>query len=478
MSRGTTVAQVKNLLAETLGMKLRRLARFSLNNNAWTRPYMIGVPAWQPNTAYVLGDMVSNLGNVYVNLYTSGTSAASGGPTRTDGYSNTDGTVSWYYFCGDQATGANTYEVPSYVSQITAPGTLFNIYNPQSASGLAAIKFRGCYAGPTLGTNFVRAYVFTPTAGATPLMQHTSHEFMTDAPKFYVMQTNGAPRMLVIINGMRFNLAPTNSNASGNTYHVFDFSGAGGRKVRKIRIETMGTNVGQIGVDGLSQVWAPDDSDKITVACISDSIWQGSNYGPFVVGNSLTQRLGHELGWNDVWSFTQGGTGYVNRGTGAGVTTDKFSYRITEAATRSPDLWLLMGSTNDLASGATAVTAAALATFQAIRAVSSAPIIVLGVLSINDSAQAAANKVAVIETAVQSAVTSFADAKTFFIPIRNDAVFPWISGTWNNTRNANSANAVGAYIGGDNIHPLDAGSLYLSHRIARAIRHNVLPNLK
>lgn len=51
--------------------------------------------AWAHSTAYVLGDRVTNAGNVY-ECTTAGTSSASGGPTTTAA-SITDGTVVWQY---------------------------------------------------------------------------------------------------------------------------------------------------------------------------------------------------------------------------------------------------------------------------------------------------------------------------------------------------------------------------------------------
>jgi hypothetical protein len=221
------------------------------------------------------------------------------------------------------------------------------------------------------------------------------------------------------------------------------------------------------------------------------------------------------------------------------VTTDKYGYRITEALTLNPDIWVLMGSTNDTGQGVSTIQAATLALLQSIRSGgSTAPIVVLGVWSLNSTATITGNLNAtttvsnvssfanlvvgqtitgtgiasgttitalnsgastltlsqaatatstgttltvgstyVTESAVQAAVTQFADSKCWFVPITQDASgLPWITGTWNNGNQTTSTNA-SLYIGGDNTHPIDFGTQYLSNRIANAIRTQVLPNL-
>lgn len=60
-------------------------------------------PAWAASTAYALGALASNGGNLY-RVTAAGTSASSGGPTGT-GSSITDGTVTWTYV---QAVGSIT----------------------------------------------------------------------------------------------------------------------------------------------------------------------------------------------------------------------------------------------------------------------------------------------------------------------------------------------------------------------------------
>ena len=58
--------------------------------------------AWQPSTAYVIDDVVSNGGNLYINVG-AGISASSGGPTGTTAYIN-DNWTRWDYLCAASST--------------------------------------------------------------------------------------------------------------------------------------------------------------------------------------------------------------------------------------------------------------------------------------------------------------------------------------------------------------------------------------
>lgn len=92
-----------------------RAAHFEIMDSGLTTCHMQGIVAgaWAASTAYSVGDYVTNdSGKLYV-CDTSGTSAASGGPTGT-GANITDGTAQWDYL---------------------AAGTDMAINNPVLASG-------------------------------------------------------------------------------------------------------------------------------------------------------------------------------------------------------------------------------------------------------------------------------------------------------------------------------------------------------
>lgn len=353
-------------------------------------------------------------------------------------------------------------------------------------------RYVGCYNGGGATSSVLsRLQVFQFTANAEPSTPgrgtglDVAFEFYSDADKVAIgVSGTTATWANVIIDGVRYSFGSAFSIQSGVSYHMFDFSGNSGAKKRLWRFENLGQTIQGVYVNGNYTVWGPDNQDGVTVAAIADSIFAGSGFGPYVAGNSMTHRLAHEMGWNDIWGLNQGGTGYINRGASGGTTTDKYGFRVAEALTlksgAGPDIWLLMGSTNDTGQVAGDITAAVTALLQSIRTGgSAAPIIVCGLLSVNANATTT-------ETAVQAGVTAFADplGKTWFVPICLDAYFPWVSGTWNNNpaasgiTNTNSTNGTLYINSSDSIHPVDAGTDYLARRMCAAIRAQVLPNIQ
>lgn len=353
-------------------------------------------------------------------------------------------------------------------------------------------RYRGAYHGGGASSSTLgRMNVFQVTPNLEPATPgrgaglDVAMEFYSDAPKLAIgVSGTTATWANVIIDGVRYSLSSAFSIQSGVSYHMFDFSTTSGRKKRLWRFENIAQSVQGVYADTSSTVWAPDDQDKVTGVLIMDSIAAGSGFGPQVPGNAMTLRIGHEMGWTDMWGMNQGGTGYINRGAGPGTTTDKYGYRVAEALTLNsnagPDIWLLMGSTNDSAQPSDQITLAVTALLQSIRTGgSTAPIVVFGVLPVNANATTT-------ELAVQAGVTAFIDplSKTFFVPMCYDVGGPWITGTWNNNPfpaggiNANSTNATLYINASDNIHPVDTGTDYLVRRMCAAMRQLVLPNLQ
>lgn len=337
------------------------------------------------------------------------------------------------------------------------------------------MRVRGCYVkGSFSAAAWGDCATFQPAQNAAPVLQFAAQEFFTDGSRFaFRLGQNQKAYVAVIIDGVRYNGAELTLPTGADNWYDFDFSATSGRKVRHVRIEGF-TNLAQIRVDGNSQVWAPDDANTVTCALVTDSMGAGSSYGPFVSGDALNLRLSHELGWVDVWPFATGGTGWINRGPGAGVTTDTYSTRVAQVLQANPDIVIAYGSTNDF--GQSGISAAVTAFIQALRTGGyTGPIVIVGVWSINNAA------VATVEAAVQAGVTG-ADptGKTWFIPVYNDPALPWLTGSWNNNpapsgASLSTSSNANLYLGGDGIHPIDAGVEYTARRIANAIREQVLP---
>lgn len=353
-------------------------------------------------------------------------------------------------------------------------GATFNIaYSALNFGGAPAWgRLSGAYVAANFSNQYAYTLTFQPAPNTASLTGHWSLEFYTDCPNPCI-NFNSARGTAVIIDGVRYSLDTQNTLAS-NTYWQFDFRATSGRKKRLFHIDFVsGNTIPGISVDANSMVWPPDNNDVITAALISDSIWTGSSWGPFLGGNSVAHRLGHELGWKNVWDYSQGGTGYTDAG-GEPSPGGVYQYRIAEALAQNPNIWVLMGSTNDSAGS---VGAAVAATLSAIRSVSSAPIVVAGVWSISGATS--------IEAAVQTAVQSYVDplGLTFWVPICYDPLCPWITGSWNNNPTPSGYNWGGSTNAGlyvvnrDNVHPTDSGTEYLALRLANAIRNDVLPKL-
>lgn len=455
------------VLRESFGTKLRRLARVAEVSNPLVNTPWIIPPAWVATTAYTQGNVVSNGGSWFV-CTTNGTSAGAGGPTIiTDGDSHADGTTAWTYIGGPTLTASDA-NAPTYTtSTASTPTGLTNWFGPVAYPGV--FKVTGGYA-TTFATLYWKVFTFDQASGNTAALG-SEISFETESPKIAVGFTNGSNGVRVAIDGRYYSVSSL-LPATGATpnWEIFDFSSTSGRRKRSVVVEggKAGLNFAGVRVGPLDQVWAPTTQDDVRAVFISDSLMAGSAYGPWISGGSVPQRVGKLLGWSDCWNMSIGSTGYIATATGTRYT---YGQRITEALTRTPDLWVFMGSTNDIGQTSAAITAAALAVFQAIRAGGSrAPIIVLGVWPLNNAS------VSTVETAVQAAVTAFADTKTYYIPIYADSVLPWVTGAWNNTANTSSVNAP-MYIAGDATHPADIGTSYLSQRIAKAIRTLVLPNI-
>jgi hypothetical protein len=309
--------------------------------------------------------------------------------------------------------------------------------------------------------------------------QSTGVEFMTDAPSvtFQLLTSAVLFNGVVIVDGVRYNLAPLDAPVAASNANYYTLTFPSGRRVRRWKIEARTANgaafyIPPISVDSNSTVWAPTD-DAIKAVFIGDSLTAGATPGPFVPGNCVPFGVGHELGWGDCWDYSRGSTGYVHVNSGG----DAFPYRVAQAAALKPDVFVFMGSWNDLGTANATISAAVQSCITTIRNSGSiAPIIFFGIWSAN------ASNVGAAEGAVQAGIIDPLN-RSFWIPIYGDPVAPWVLGTWNNNPtpagfNMSTATNANLYVDSANSpHPSDAGTQFEWQRMADAIRKKVIPAL-
>lgn len=451
-----------------------------------------------PNISFLT---LPSLGNLYTNSASQSFSCLAAFPRGTGSNYNVGDTITISAGNGSQTTAivltvaTVAGGVPQTVT-ITNPGLFTTLqsnnsyWSQGSTSGSGTgetftlgfneagwCSLNGVMPSCNLSTYYGGGFTFVPSANASGTIQHWSMEFYSESDivqMAFALYNNANLSIDDVMYSPGVNFAVT----TNKSYVQLDFTQAGGVKPRRFKVSsTTGTNLGGVLIKNNYTIWKPNETERIKAVFITDSLDAGSSYGPFVGGNSTAQRIAEELGWRDIWAMTQGGTGYINRGANPGAGSDNYASRIPQGMAVNPDIWLFMGSSNDIGNTQAAIQAAAVSTYQAIRAAGSkAPIVVFGCWSYNNAG------VATVEAALQAAVTQFADplGRTFYIPIYNDPFFPWVQGTWNNNPApsglSNSAALNGqSYIGGDSLHPPDAGTEYLGTRMAQAMIQKVIP---
>ena len=156
---------------------------------------------------------------------------------------------------------------------------------------------------------------------------------------------------------------------------VIDWTASTGRRLRQYEVET-GKSGSYFGCaqTPVSATVSASGGHAPRMVVIGDSYNAGSSYGPWLAGGSIAQLLGKRLGWRDTWNMSVGGTGYLNA---SASTFSTFGQRVPQALALSPDIVLLMGSSNDVGYAPMAVQAEVASTLRVIRAGTSAPIVVI-----------------------------------------------------------------------------------------------------
>ncbi len=428
---------------------------------AFDAPKLSDPAAWTTGQAVVAPVIRSNNGKLYI-ARSNGTCGATA-PTHTTPTAVSDGTVSWLYL-GPAPSGTVAPDAgPTVNATSSVDAGLTNIYYP-ATNGAGRITVLGGEA-IVYQTTAVQPRTYQSKPDNTkPIAGGVHFSFYTDAPHFAI---SGSGSFNVEVDGRMAGFGAFANSASPHFLHV-NFGTAGPRIRRRVVVhgnKDLWTFRG-VYVDPNSQIWPYTPSCDLRVGVISDSIIAGAENGPHCAGNVFSYRLGQRIGCPDTWNFSAGGTGYIAQNASDYYT---FEGRLPQVLDKTPDVLFVIGSINEVAQTAGAVTAAVESFIAAARSQGfTGPIVGVGVIPKN------AAGVSALEAAIAAGYAG--KAGCYFIPMFADPSGPWITGAWNNSANTNSTNAT-AYIGADGTHPVDIGTAYLADRTADAFIADVLPLL-
>jgi lysophospholipase L1-like esterase len=460
---GASSSTAVGAFPNTLGMKLRKLAAAAQANNPLINTPLGPAPAWVATTAYVQGQVVVNGGYQYV-CSVAGTSAGSGGPTGQGFAPISDNTVTWFYY-GFSTPASAAANQPVISTATSVPGALTQTIamnaNPSPfyfTGGIPFVDGFGSYSFYSLLT--VGSTKGGPSAAVT---------FMTDANEVAIKVYGGTQVVRFIIDGQYVTISGYKDGTGGNpSYNLIDFTNAGGRKARTITMAFFAPNTtfGGINIAPTEEAWAPPAKDRVRVLWIGDSISSGGANAPALADADTPRQVGLYMGWSDVWDSSQGGVGYTAQNGGSNYTFAGTAANMVPG--NAPDLVVFQGSVNDVGTASATEQANVLAALRAVRsAYAAVPIIVLGIWPDATGPSAALLST---ENDVKTAIATFSDANAYFIPIANDPVQAWMTGTGHNTSPTGTGNS-DAYTASDGVHPSDIGRLYEVQREVAALRN-------
>jgi len=247
------------------------------------------------------------------------------------------------------------------------------------------------------------------------------------------------------------------------------------RKMRRFDIEITGNGL----IGGLESATlttfklGPNDSiapvptvDMLRIAVLGDSF--SASTGASFNALGWAYDLGYRLAGidADVHSCSIGGTGFIN--TSSSPTQYTALERITQGDLSHFDYDIVITALGINDSGLSGIQAAALSTFQAIRAAQpNALVIVLGAWCGQTGPSA---NLLLAEQAIQAAFTQWADVNSRFIPVSPTAPRAWISPSTGVVISQPDAPGGGSP---DGTHPGNVGHSILGDRAAAAIRSSL-----
>jgi hypothetical protein len=302
-------------------------------------------------------------------------------------------------------------------------------------------------------------------------------EFFTDAPwvEFQVKYSTTGAAYRLLVDDRRTTEAAVATTVISSGYPLqyrFDFPTAA---PRRIRIELAYFPFNGIYIPSTSNLWkVPAYRDRTLV--LGDSITGGSGYNLGWGMGTWLNRVSLILGWDDVWCQAIGGTGYITanaikdftRATGvvSGSTGSLNDIAQYDYAASGISRVIIFGGYNDSAGNQATISTAAALLYQNLKAAMPADqIVVIGCFSNTGSPPAGiTNTDNTLQAAAAAAGLQFISPLTGRVYNQRGTQIA-DHGAWITTANA------AAYIStGDNVHPNDAGHVYLARRIADAFR--------
>lgn len=452
---------------------LAGMAAASGGQNCAQRPPLLAPPAWTTATAYLAGQVVANGGNLYVCSAAITTSATV--PTGQLAATQTDGSGSWQYFGPVLTTTSNPLApAVSFANYTTVANASYFWANAAQTTSKAApgspnfFFFEGGFwanATQSGGTPGMNCYgqIGSSASGSQTIGGITSSfwgnpcgsvTFYTDAPKFII---GGAVNVgatfpsggYVEIDDVPLSDSPFYNTTNNGYGLLIDYTGVGGRKVRKVRVYCA-TFSGVSTFDNISQVWAYAPPNNYKIGWIGDSISAGAAGGPFgtplgLLAYSAMARFCKLVGCESLFNSTCGGMGFSNAVNGYVFQTAAIALTLY-----NPDVIIICGNYDDNAVASATRQTAMIACLTYLRTTyPNCMIIGFGPWGSIQNGSAAWVQ---LEADMVAAWAAMNDGNMFFIPLITRANgIPWVTGTANvgSPGTGNSSE----YVYTDNTHP-------------------------
>lgn len=480
--------QVATATAVTPALAARRVA----NTAAFNAGPMIPAPLWVTLTAYVAGNVVIITGGQHLYCTVGGTSGASM-PAYTSavltGRPLTDGTVTWYGLpwvksatdvtAPTVTTGANAAALGLTETRIVTgsnppiaaivPG-LFGANGANHLGGTYMSRY-GFANGPSTGAGNSTGGAVTDAGLSAAFVYQTNScdtEFYVTDSKFGLTFSSSTNPVVVEIDGqlVQGNPAP----AAGVAWCIaFDYAGI----VKRHRLKlTNNSIIDQLRGYATTTVGfiEPTDSPNDTLLLLGDSI--NTTVIPTAVnalGGPMGWWISKLLGMTSVVNAGIGGSGYSVQAGNSFTTLQvvQAAPNQTLFAAYNPGHVLISSGFNDRSAAWSTVGPAALATWQAVRA-----LLPTAKITITDGFGEASGPDANALTQAANLLTLFntwADPNSRFIQsIGAATTTAWMQGT-NSVSGALQAGNTCNTVGTDGTHPCPWGAYYLATRVSAAM---------